>query len=205
MASSSAVCRAPATVGAPSRWWDSCVNANTYAKSKNSSMFVTRSPPERSRSNPLISPSVVFGCGLVAGEQLVQPLEHVLVEGQLDRADRIVQVPDRARAGDRPRDALLVQQPGQGHVGRFLAELLAQILVRADPVTIRLDLGLGPARQPTPAFPLLAQHAAEQAAVQRGPRDHADAVLDRRGQHLELNLADQQVIDRLLADQAHET
>ena len=50
---------------------------------------------------------------------------------------------------------------------------------------------------------LLAQDPAEETAVQRGPGDDAEAVGLRRRQHLELDSALDQVVDRLLAHQAH--
>jgi len=59
----------------------------------------------------------------------------------------------------------------------------------------------GPCRR---AFLLLAQHAAEQPAVQGRPRDHADAVVPRRGQHLQLDPPRCQVVQRLLAHQPEE-
>ena len=40
--------------------------------------------------------------------------------------------------------------------------------------------------------------------MERRPRDDAEAVVDRSGQDLQLDLAGQQVVDRLLADQAQE-
>ena len=43
------------------------------------------------------------------------------------------------------------------------------------------------------------------AARQRAPRDHADAVVAARGQHLELDRAHQQVVVALLADQPERT
>src|SRR5215470_3154147 len=151
-------------------------------------MFVTRCTPERSRSSrgtadrasarslmPAFSPGVMLRCGLIAGEDVVEPLKHVLAEVDGDRVLRVVQLVLGARPDDRPSDALLVQQPGQRHVGRLLAELVAQGLVGRDLLAVPLQGAGGPAGQAAPALPLLLQHAAEQPALERGPRDDADA------------------------------
>src|SRR5690242_20842961 len=142
---------------------------------------------------------------LVPGEDVVEPLEHVLAEVDGDRVLRVVQLVLGARPDDRPGDAFLVQQPGQRHVGRLLAEFVAQRLVGRDLLVVPLQGIGGPAGLAAPALALLLQHAAEQAALERGPRDDADAVLECRGQYLELNLPGQQVVDGLLADQAEES
>src|SRR5690349_22595492 len=157
-------------------------------------MFVTRCTPERSRSSrgtgdcasarslmPAFSPGVMLRRGLVAGEDVVEPLEHVLAEVDGDRVLRVVQLVLGARPDDRPGDALLVQQPGQRHMGRLLAELVAQRLVGRDLLVVPLQGISGPPGLAASALALLLQHAAEQAALERGPRDDADAVLDRRG------------------------
>src|SRR6516164_2402921 len=163
-------------------------------------MFVTRCTPERSRSSAgtrgpasarlltlALLPGVMLRRGLVPGEDVVEPLEHVLAEVDGDRVLRVVQLVLGARADDRPGDALLVQQPGQRHVGRLLAELVAQGLVGRDLLAVPFQRPLGPAREAPAALALRLQHAAQQPALERGPRDHADAVLDRRGQYLELD------------------
>ena len=142
--------------------------------------------------------------GPVPGEQVVEPLEDVIFEPQGDRALRVVELSQGARPDDRRGDAFLMQQPGQRHVRRLLAEFVAQILVGPDLLALLLDRRLSPAREAPAPLALLPEHAAEQSAVQRGPRDDADAVVDRRGQHLKLDLSDQQVIDGLLADQPEE-
>src|SRR3954469_22015808 len=67
-----------------------------------------------------------------------------------------------------------------------------------------LQRARGPAGGAARSLPLLAQHATEQAPVQRGPGDHADAVIDRGREHLQLYLPGHQVVDGLLADQAEE-
>ena len=97
-----------------------------------------------------------------------------------------------------------MQQPREGHVGRLLAQLLAQVLVGGELVPVRLDRQLRPAGDPTTALALGLEHAAEQPAAERGPGDQADAVGLRGGQHLELDRPADQVVERLLADRAAE-
>src|ERR1017187_9730048 len=119
-------------------------------------MFVTRCDPERSRISrgrrpsrgpgrpapagsaattslklvPL--PGVVLRGRLISGEQGIEPLEDVVVEPQRHRALGVIELSYSARPDDRPGDTLLVQQPGQRHVGRLLAEFVAQVLVGLD-------------------------------------------------------------------------
>src|SRR5215470_13313318 len=151
-------------------------------------MFVTRCTPDRSRSSDgtgdrasarsltlAFLPGVMLRRGLVPGEQAVEPLEHVVVEPDGDRVLRVVELVLGARPDDRTGDALLVQQPGQRHVSRLLAELVAQGLVGRDLLAVPLQGAGGPAGQAAPTLALLLQHAAEQPALERGPRDDADA------------------------------
>src|ERR1700745_2506297 len=105
----------------------------------------------------------------VPGENAVEPLEHVLAEVDGDRVLRVVQLILGARPDDRPGNALLVQQPGQRHVGRLLAEFVAQRLVGRDLLVVPLPGFGGPAGLAAPALALLLQHAAEQARLERGP------------------------------------
>src|SRR5271167_4315836 len=187
-------------------------------------MFVTRCKSDRPRRSlgvdpaaaepagsasarsltPEPSPGVMLRGGAVPGEQLVEPLEHVVVEPEGHRALRVVQLGQGARPDDRACNALLMQQPGQRHVGWLLAEPVAQVLVGRDPLAVPLHGLPGQAGQAAAPRALFLQHAAEQPALQRGPRDDTDAVLYRRGQYLQLDLPGQQVVDRLLADQAEE-
>ena len=54
------------------------------------------------------------------------------------------------------------------------------------------------------AFLDLLQHAAQQAARQRAPRDHAQAVGLAGREHFQFDHAGLQVVQALLADQPHE-
>src|SRR3984957_2135892 len=144
-------------------------------------MFVTRCEPLRSRikrggcgtagsaSASLLklmpSPGVVLRRGPVSGEQLVEPLEDVVVELEGHRALRAVELSPGARPDDRRGDPVLVQQPGQRDVRRFLAELVAQVLVGLDLLALALDCRLSPVPEAPAPLALLLEHAAEQPAV----------------------------------------
>src|SRR5699024_9202168 len=86
----------------------------------------------------------------------------------------------------------------------ILAELGAERLVGLDPVAVRLQRLGGPAGRAPPGVALLAQDAAEQAAVQWAPRDHADTVVAAGRQQLQLDRALEEVVERLLGDQTEE-
>src|SRR3954447_7375773 len=150
------------------------------------------------------SPGVLHGGGLVAGEDLVEPGEGVLVQADGERVQRALQLLHRARADDRRGDARPVQQPGEPDVGGRLAELAAQRLVLLQRRPVLLEVLLGAALVAPAALARLLQRPGEQAAVQRAPGDDADPVLLRGRDHLELDLPGEQVVDRLLADQALE-
>src|ERR1700749_3679602 len=149
-------------------------------------------------------PGVVLRGWPVAGEDAVEAFPHLVIELQRYRALCILELPGGTRPDNWPGYAVLMQQPGQRHAARLLADLLAQVLVRLDLLTAALECLLRPARQAPAPFALLLEHSAEQAAVQRGPGDDADAIGDRGGQHLKLDVAGHQVVDGLLADEAEE-
>ena len=105
-------------------------------------------PRRRARRRPSArprSPGVVLGCRLVAGEDLVELGEGLVVELDLERAQRPVELLDRARADDRGGDGGPGQQPGQADVGGLLAELVAQVLVGLDLRAVLLEGVLGAA------------------------------------------------------------
>jgi hypothetical protein len=90
-----------------------------------------------------------------AGEDGLQPLQRLVRQLDLQRAQAPNQTLERARADDRHRDDWVVQQLGQGHVRRLLAQLTAQPLVGFQPGAVRL--GLPPCvlgGTPSPAHPL---------------------------------------------------
>src|SRR3954449_2911324 len=150
------------------------------------------------------SPGVLHGGGLVSGEDLVEPGDSVLVKADSRRAQRALQLLHRARAGDPRGDARAGRQPGEPDVGGRLAELAAQRLVLLQRRPVLLEILLGAALEAPAALVGLPQRPGEQAAVQRAPRDDPDAVVPGGGDHLELDVAGEQVVDRLLADQALE-
>ena len=125
----------------------------------------------------------------------------------VERAQGAVELVDGARADDRGGHAGPGEQPGQRHVGRVVAPArhssfsYASMAGRcaASPSAAR---PLVPPRGP--ALGHLAQHAGEQPAVQRRPRDDAQAVVLRGRDHLQLDVSGEQVVDALLGDQAEE-
>src|SRR5205823_11122957 len=113
---------------------------------------------------------------------------------------------DGTRADDRRGHPGPGQQPGQRDVGRVVPELGGELLVRLDGLPV-LDHAL--ARSPLQragrqTLALLAEYAGELTAVERRPRDDADPVLDRGGDHLELDVPVEQVVDALLGHQPEE-
>ena len=103
-----------------------------------------------------------------AGQDLVEPVQRLVVEVDLERAQRLLELLDGARADDRRGHARLVQQPGQGDVGG-----LARPARRRTPRTPRAGARCFSSRlrclvagaRPSPA---LRSDAAEQAAVRAG-------------------------------------
>ena len=112
-----------------------------------------------------------------------------------------VELGHRAGADDRARDAVLREEPRQGDGGRLLTEVGAQLLPLLQ-LRAQLVDALQRLRRLAARAVGVAEHTAEQPARQRAPRDHADAVLAARRQHLELDGAHQQVVVALLADEA---
>src|SRR4051812_9975148 len=78
---------------------------------------------------PVASLRVLHRGRLVTGEDLVQPVECVVVQLDVERVQRALQVAHRARPDDRCGHRGLVQQPREADVGRTLAEVAAQPLV----------------------------------------------------------------------------
>src|SRR5665811_393011 len=94
-----------------------------------------------------------------------------------------------------------VKQPCQGDVARFVAELGRKVLVRHDRLAVGGEGLRRAALEPTLALAILADDPAEEPALKRGPRDEAEAVGQHGRDDLELDVARQQVVDGLLADQ----
>ena len=136
-----------------------------------------------------------------AGQDLVEPGERLVVELDLDRPHRAVELSRRARADDRRRHRGLVQQPRERDVRRVLAEFVAERLVGFDGRTVRLERVVRATTLAAVAV-LLAQDAAEQTTLQRAPRDDAEPVVVRCRENLEFDRAGREVVQRLLADEA---
>src|SRR5205823_6116899 len=109
----------------------------------------------------------------------------------------------RARPDDRRGDGGVGEQPGERDVGGRLAELAAEGLVRLELRAVPLDALLQPFARPAALLRLL-ERAAEQAARERAPRNHPDAVRAARGEHLQLDRARAQVVEALLGDEPEE-
>src|ERR1700730_9403084 len=110
---------------------------------------VVYSASKRSITTPCSAarlPGVRFGRRSArAREDLVERLQRVLVELQLDRAQRrALELFERPRADDRCRHAGLMQKPCERHGRRFLSQLRAQLLppfeLRPHPLVARLNV-----------------------------------------------------------------
>src|SRR4051794_17574708 len=160
---------------------------------------------DRVRAATPRSPGVGLGCRATgAGEDLVEPRQRLVVQPDVEGGERRVELLERARADDRAGHRRLVQQPRQADQGRRGTQHVAEGLVGLDRGAVLLEAALGPLVEAALALLRLTDDAAEQAALQRAPRDHAEPVLLRGGQHLQLDVPDEQVVDGLLADQAEE-
>ena len=135
------------------------------------------------------------------GEDVIEPLEGIGVERDVKGPDCGVELFLGPRSHDRRRDGGLVQQPGEGDVTGFLAQLIGKVLVLLDLVLVLLERFRGASLGPPDALLLLLQHAAQEAALERGPWDEPQPVLLGRRDDLKFHLAHEQVIDGLLADQ----
>jgi hypothetical protein len=97
-----------------------------------------------------------------------------------------------------------VQEPGEADVRGVLAQLVAERLVGLHLGAVRAQALLRALLGGAALALGLAQDPAEQAGLERAPGDHPHAVLEARGQDLQLHGALQQVVERLLAGQAGE-
>src|SRR4051794_8424132 len=149
-------------------------------------------------------PGVVLRRGLVRRPDLIESRERLVVEVDVEGGDGIVELLKRAGADDRPGDPGTGQQPGESDASRLLADLVAQVLVGLHLFAVLLEKVFGATLRPARARALLLEDSAEQAAVQRTPGDDTESVVLRCRQHLELDLATGEVVERLLADEAHE-
>src|SRR2546423_97775 len=126
------------------------------------------------------------------------PLDVLVGQGHLQRAERVLQVFEFRRADDRCGDARLTQQPGQRHLGRLDALVRSHVVDRlhhgevvvgvegvAELVVVRAYRAL---------LAATATVAGEQTAGQRAPRDHAHPGGQAVRDHLPLLLAVHQVV-----------
>src|SRR4030095_11044033 len=156
----------------------------------------------RPTSNAISSPRVGLGGGAArARPDLVEVAQRLVVQLDLEGAQRLLELLQGPGTGDGRGHARLVQQPGQGHVGGWPAQLVADrlVLLALRPVLLQPPALL---LADAAALPGLAQRPAEQPAEERAPGDHPDPVVPAGRQHLQLDRALGQVVERLLADQA---
>src|SRR5215218_7828075 len=85
--------------------------------------------PVRPRASPRVR---LRGRAPRAGPDLVEPVQGLLAELDLQGPQRLLQLLQGPGPDDRPGHALLVEQPGQGHVRGPLAQLVAERLVLLD-------------------------------------------------------------------------
>ncbi len=128
--------------------------------------------------------------------------ERVGVELDVERTHGAVDLLDRARADDRRGDHRVGEQPRQRDVGGCVAELGAELLPLLELRTHVLDPVLDVLVAPATSGRTVGEHAAEQPAAERAPRDHADPVVLARREHLELDGAGVEVVEALLRHEA---
>ena len=90
-------------------------------------------------------PGVVFGGGLVPGEELVELGQHLVVEGDVDRIEGTVELADRARPNNGSGDGWPREQPGQSDDRGLVPDFVAELFVAFELGAVRLD-GFGLAR-----------------------------------------------------------
>ena len=141
---------------------------------------------------------------------LVDPVEDVIGELDLGRAQLALEVLHRARADDRRGDRRVADHEGERHLDQAEAGLLRDggqgvggvelALVLRQRHVVALGHHLGPAgvRQ----LRVLAVAAREPAAAEWAPGDHAHAVAPAGGEHVGLHGPVQQRVGRLLAHEA---
>src|SRR3712207_2500067 len=149
------------------------------------------------------SPDILHRRLTVTGEDLVEPGQLGLVELHVEGPQRALELLHRARTDDRSGHRRLVQQPGDPDVRRRGTPLAAGVLVGLQRGPVPLD-ALAVALLVAAVAGLVAEHAGQQALRERAPRDDPDAVVLSGGQYLELHVPREQVVVRLLADQAQE-
>src|SRR5215212_3438087 len=112
-------------------------------------------------------PGVVLGRGLAAWEDFVEAAQLLCRQADVQGSQGAVQLITGSRTDDRCGDRGPGEQPGEGQRAGFRADLLCQILVGLDLLSM-LSQALGrPTLQPPDAGVLLLDHPTEQAALQR--------------------------------------
>jgi len=109
-------------------------------------MTAASSPSTRCPQSPSSAlPGVGLGGGTPgAREDLVQPGQRLLVQPDLQRAQRICELLHGAGTADGGGNSGLMQQPGQADVRRLLPQLVAERLVALDGLSALLQAVLDP-------------------------------------------------------------
>ena len=87
-------------------------------------------------------PGVILGGGLVAGEELVELGQDLVVQGDVDRIEGTIELLDGAWPDDGSGDRRPGEQPGQGNGRGLLPDLVAELFVPLELGAVRLE-GLG--------------------------------------------------------------
>ncbi len=93
-----------------------------------------------------------------------------------------------ARADDGGGHSCVVQHPGEADVGGMFAKVAAEVFPLLDLRPVLLDALLHGFAGAATLLVHLFQHAAEHAAGQRAPRNHAEAIFAAGGQHFHFDV-----------------
>src|SRR5262249_26026828 len=134
-------------------------------------------------------PGVGLRCGAAgAREDRFDFLDDGAIELEVEDAHGVVELLDRARADDGSRYGRAPEQPSDRDVGRLLANLDAELLVRLEARSVLGDISLGVVARAAP-FRRLLERAAQNAALERTVRNQPEPVRLARGDHFELDRA----------------
>ena len=136
-------------------------------------------------------------------ENLIEFLDGVVAELQIEHSRIFVELFDRSRSNDWARDRRLRQKPRQGDVRRLLPNLGAMSLEFFEFVAVFVDVFLGKITRP-PAFVHFLQCAAQNATLERTPRNEAESIRLARRNDFQLNGPVDEIVQALLAHEAHE-
>src|SRR6266540_1968478 len=138
-----------------------------------------------------------------ARPDFVEPLHRLVREGERQGPQVPVQLLHGAWPDDQCGYHRLMEEPGDSNIGRLLAKIFAELLVRLQLWSVAFDLrlliGIGSA-----AVSYFLQHTTKQPTAERAPRDQSKSIVLTRRDHLQLDHACVKVIQALLGDESHE-